>query len=133
MSNEDKYVGLDEAARLTERSYSTMRNLIRSMTLDEKDKYLLKDGKRILILKEYLASKYRIVQQVHEPQSDFERRTLEVLERELKAKNEQIAAQQKTISEMVERLKEANWNQASLHKFLNGLGLDDSQIQKMIK
>ena len=133
MSDSNKYIDMKEAARLTNRSYSTMRNLVRNMTTEEKKRYLQRDGKKILLLKSFIASKYRIIDNNTDSQSEFEKRTLEILEKQLKAKDEQIETSQKIITEMVERLKEANYNQGSLHKFLNRIGLEDSDIKKLLK
>lgn len=129
MNDSSNYIDMNEAARLTDRSYSTMRNLVRNMSIDEKERYLIKDGKRILLSREFVASKYRILEDEKEDKSDIEKSvldTIEVLKGELQNK-------QKTIDELIERLKESNYNQGSLHKFLNDLGLSESDIQNRLK
>ena len=129
MSDRQKYIGLEEAARLTDRSYSTMRNLVRSMSEDEKERYLLKDGKKILLLRKFVATKYRIIEDKKEDKSDIEKSILATIN----TLNKQLEIKDKQIGELIERLREANYNQGSMHKFLNDLGLSENEINKRLK
>jgi len=130
MTEKPKYIDIKEAMVLTGKSESTIRNLLRSLSKSEREKYTTRKGQKVFILQSLVEERHG---RVDAPKTNFERRTLEVLERQLTAKDEQLAAKQKTIDELVQRLKEQNYNQGSLYKFLNDLGLSENEIQKALK
>ncbi|MGB0839178.1 MAG: hypothetical protein ACPGXL_03500 [Chitinophagales bacterium] len=61
MGKDKAFIDLKTAASITGKSYSTMRNVISEMSDIEKAKHLKTKGKRIWIDKEFLGSKYPIL------------------------------------------------------------------------
>lgn len=122
MNDKSNYLDMQTAASLSGKSYSTIRNFVRGLSSNEREKYVLKEGKRIWIDKNFIASKYDLSED--EP-NEFELKTLEILERQLSEKDRQL-------SELMERLKEANWNHARLQKYLIDLGFSENDIKKQL-
>jgi len=121
------FVNVKTAAKLIGKTEGTIRHLIRQMSDSEKELYLDKSKRAIRISKKYLSEKYDIPE--NEGKSDIEKSvlaTIGVLSKQLEKKDKQI-------EELIERLREANYNQGSMHKFLNDLGLSENEINKRLK
>lgn len=61
MSDNLDYITVKDASKMFGRSESTIRNLLAAMTPQQRKKYTVKKGRKVLIHKEYLGRNYDIV------------------------------------------------------------------------
>lgn len=115
MSNKEKYANIKDAAALVGKSQSTIRNLIGAMSSREREKYTTKKGRKILILKSFLESRYEVV----ENRDETVLALIRTFENQLNAKDKQI-----------EKMGDF---QVQLVNFLMDLGITKKEIQDNIK
>lgn len=75
MNNNRGYIGMKEAATLLNKSYSTIRNIVRDLSPSEKKIYIKKDSNKVLILKSFLIERYDF----KEPKTDNKDETIKEL------------------------------------------------------
>lgn len=124
MIDKNNYVTVKQAVALTEKSESTIRNLIRSLTVKEKDMYLVRqgEGNKIWIRKDFLIRRYA---KAKHKKSDFHQDDfIDTLKRQLDKKDIQI-------SELTELMKGLQWQNEKYQQFLIKIGLSDRQIESI--
>lgn len=107
MGNKAKYLDIRQAMTFTGKSQSTIRNLLRSLSESDKKEFVKKKGKKIYISQSLLEERYG---ENDEPVTPLEQSVLEMV----KVLREQLNTKDEVIKELMERLKEANYNQGSL-------------------
>ena len=108
------YITTAQAAKLLNVTARTIRRKVAKLSKDTSAKYVRKDGKGILISKSFVLSNFKQATPPTEPkESPTEGKTtakvVELLERQLRAKDDQIKALTDALRESQERQKESNY------------------------
>lgn len=126
-----KYIDIQEAMELTNRSYSTIRNFIGSLSKQEKELHTKKRGQKILISKDFLASKYELKEDIEDNRDVLMQRLVGILERDLEEKNRQLKeSQQITKMTLLNDLASKNASPELLKKVL---GISDEEVLQIIE
>lgn len=133
MGEKSKYLDIKQSMTFTGKSQSTIRNLLRSLSESDKKRFTTKKGQKVYILQSLLEERYGRNDEPVTPLEQSVMKTIDVLREQLNKKDTQLEKKDKQIEELIERLKEANYNQGSMHKFLNELGLSENEIQNRLK
>lgn len=126
-----EYVDIQEAMELTDRSYSTIRNFIGGLSKDEKKEHTKKRGQKILISKDFLASKYELKEEIEDSRDILIQRLVSILEKDLEEKNRQLKeSQQITKMTLLNDLASKNASPELLKKVL---GISDEEVRQIIE
>lgn len=125
------FITIKQGIILTGKSDSTIRNLIKSLSKGDKDRYVKRNSKgRVLISKSFLASQYGTIKEEQGNQDEIIKELVFTLKEQLREKNEQIRNYQQ-----IEKLQLINdlLNKGISHdSIMKVLGMSEGEMIKIL-